>query len=292
MSAGLPGASRPMPGTPITRAGTDGGGIDRTFQRNAELDEVPDGLDHRQRTAGEHAVAPTGDAVTHVDLGTAEGVRPAVEAGAGDRVCHEREPPRGDAPEQSHRVGIEMHAVDDHLQHDVRAHECGTDDAGIAVRERAHGIEHVGDGANAPVEGRVRLGRRRVAVAERDRDATRMEEVDEGERSGKLRCEGDEPDLARLEQALEQRSIRIAPARRRMCPEALRRDERPFEMHPEDAGAAYPGGHGAERADGLGLGGRDERRQIGGHAGLEQRVAGALVRGAVGAGENRCRRIR
>ncbi len=105
---------------------------------------------------GEHAVAPGGRRRRGRRSRRLPRVySPSPEPGAGDRVRHEREAPGGDPPEQAHRVGIEMDAVDDHLQHDVRAHEGRADDAGIAMRERAHRVEDVRDGANAAVERRV-----------------------------------------------------------------------------------------------------------------------------------------
>ena len=203
MSAGLPGARRPIPRNPEYAGRNRRCGIGCALERDAELDEVPDRLDHRQRAAREHAVVPADDAVADVDPDVAECVLAVPEPRAGDRIGHEREASGRDPPEQAHRVGIEMDAVHDHLEHDVRAHEGCTDDAGITMRERAHRVEDVRDGANPPVERRCRLGSRRVAVAERDRDAARLQEVDQPQRTGELGCQCQESHRACPEQAVE-----------------------------------------------------------------------------------------
>ncbi len=70
-----------------------------------------------------------------------------------------------------------------------------------------------------------------------------------------------------------------------MGAEALGREERPLEMDAEDPRALRGQRHGAECRDELLLRRGDQRRQVGGDAGLEQRVAGACVAGRVGVEE-------
>ena len=149
-------------------------------------------------------------AVVDLQVDAAERVVPVTEPGGRDRVGDEREPARRDAPQQPHDVGVEVHAVDDRLHDDVRPHERGADDAGIAVRQRPHRVEDVRDGADAAVEGGVGLGRGRVRVAERDDDSARLERVDELERPGQLGRERHHPHRAGGEEPLEQSQVGVA----------------------------------------------------------------------------------
>lgn len=154
-------------------------GADRLLEGHVDRDEVPHRLDHRQRASGERAVLAAHDVVRHDDLDLPERVRPVTEPGAGDRVGDEGQPAGGDAPEQAHDVRVEVDAVDDRLDDHLGTDECGADDAGVAMRQRSHGVEHVRDRADAPVERRVRLRGGRVRVPERDDDLARVEQVDQ-----------------------------------------------------------------------------------------------------------------
>ena len=86
-----------------------------------------------------------------------------------------------------------------------------------------------------------------------------------------------QPHRARVEQALEERQIGIAPGRGLVRPEPGRREERALEVHAEDPRARLVGRHFAHRCEHLLLGARDQRRQVRGDAALEQRRAGAPV---------------
>ncbi len=151
--------------SPSTRAGNGARGRERVLERHADLDEVPHGLRHRQRAPREDAVLAPHDVVGDDDLGLAQGVRAVADPGAGDRVGDERDPPACGAPEEPDDVRVEVDAVDDRLDDDVRADERRADDPGVAVGERPHRVEDVRDGADATVERGVRLGGRRVACA-------------------------------------------------------------------------------------------------------------------------------
>ena len=71
-----------------------------------------------------------------------------------------------------------------------------------------------------------------------------------------------------------ERRVRVAPCGRQVRAEAARGEEGPFQVGAENARAAEGGRQRLERLDEIGLGRRDERRQVGGDAGLEQSVAG------------------
>ena len=150
-------------------------------------------------------------------------------------------------------------------------------DAGIAVIERAHGVEEVRHGLHAEVEGGVRLGRVRIRVTAGDRDPAPMKEVDERAGAGELGRERDEPHGAGREQTLEQLGVGIAPRRLGVRAEPLRGEERPFEVRAEDVRGPGAVRHLRERRDELLLGRRDERGQVRRDAGLEHRLAGDPV---------------
>ena len=224
------------------RQAEDAGGherrrLDSALERDAELDEVPQGLDHRQRAAREDAVAPTGDAVVDGQVDAAERVVAVAEPGRRDRVGDEREPARGDVPQQPHDVGVEVDAVDDRLHDDVRADERGADDAGVAMSQRSHRVEDMRDGANAAIEGGMGLGRGRVRVPERDDDSPRLEDVDELERPRELGRERHDPHRPGVEEPLEQSQVGIAAIAGGMRAEPARGEERALEVRPEHARA-------------------------------------------------------
>ena len=204
---------------------------------------------------------------------------PVTEPGGGDRVGDEREPARRDAPQQPHDVAVEVHAVDDRLHDHVRPHERRADDAGVAMRQRPHRVEDVGDRANAAIEGGVRLGRSRVRVAEGDDDSPGLEHVDELERPGQLGRERHHPHRTGGDEPLEQSQVGIAAIAGGVGAEPARREERAFEVRPEHARATSGRleRNRAQRGDEIGLAGGDERRLERGHPGLEQRVGGLAV---------------
>ena len=110
---------------------------ERVRERHAERVQVPDRLDHRQRAAREHAVGAAGDAVAHVDLEAAQAVGAVADARAGDRVRDEGHAPAGGLPDELHRLGGEVDAVDDDLHDHVGPRERRAGDARVAMAERA-----------------------------------------------------------------------------------------------------------------------------------------------------------
>ena len=263
-------SSRPSVGRPITCAGTVLAAAERLGQGNAERVQVPDGLDHRQRAAGENAARSAGDAISHLDLEATEQVDAVPEPRPGDRVRHEGHAARGCLPHDPARLFGEVHAVEDDLNDDVVAGERRARKARVTVEEGPHRVEEVGDRARTPVEGLVRLLGRRVGVTARDRDSTREQQSDQLVRALELRGKGHQAHRAGGEQSLEQRNVRIPARVGPVDPEPLLRDERTFEVGTQDSRAAGVDRQCAEGGAELLLRGGDERRQVGGHAGLEQ----------------------
>ena len=106
---------------PEDAGGNERRGLGGPLERDAELDEVPHRLDHRQRAARENPVVAAGDAAVDGQVDAAERIVAVAEAGGRDRVGDEREPARRDAPEQAHDVTVEVDAVDDRLHARRRA---------------------------------------------------------------------------------------------------------------------------------------------------------------------------
>ena len=179
------------------------------------------------------------------------------------------------------RIGSEVNAVEDHLDDHVIRESATPVDAGIAVAERAHGVEEVRDGLHAEVEGRVRLGRVRIRVAAGDRDSAPMQQVDKRAGAWELGRERDEPHRAGCEQALEQLGVGISARSLGMSAEPLRGEEGPLEVRAEDVRALRVVRDLRQRGDELFLGGRDERRQVRRDARLQERLAGDPVAGGV-----------
>src|SRR5262245_13701152 len=143
----------------------------------------------------------------------------------------------------------------------------------------------MGDGSDAAVEGGVRLGVVRVAVAGGDRDPAWDEDVDEVERPGQLGCEREQSNGPGGKDPLEQLDVRVTPCGGRMRPKPPGRDKRALYVRPKDARAASALTYLPERGHQPVLGGGDQRRQVRSDAGLEQRLAGALVARRVGVEE-------
>ena len=104
-------------------------------------------------------------------------------------------------------------------------------------------------------------------------------------RAGELRRERHRAHRAAVEQPLEQRQVGIAARAGDVRPESPRREEGPLEVRPEDARILRLARHLRERGEQRLLGRGDQRRLVGGHAGLEQRLARPAVAGRVGVEE-------
>ena len=247
--------------------------------------QVAHGLDHRERAAGERAGLAAGDPVVDLHVEITQAVRAVVEPGARDGVGHERDPALRCLPHHRRSDGRDVHPVEDQLDDDVGPRKRGADDTRVAVVERAHGVEEVRHAPHAEVEGGVRLLGRGVRVTGGDGDLAPDEPLDDLARARKLRGERDESDGPCVEESIEKLEIRIAAGGSWMDPQAQGREERPFEMHAQDAGPVRRCRHLAEGGEELRLGSGDERGEEGGHAGLEQRVARVAVALAVGGEE-------
>ncbi len=281
-SAGSPTSMRPSSRVAEQPGGSERRRTDRVLDRRAERVQVAHGLDHRQHAAGEHAVRAAHRAFVHLQVELAERRRPVVARCCGDRVGDEDGAFARRLPHRARGLGGEMDAVDDDRDVDVVACERRADDARVAMQQRAHRVEEVGDAAGAGVERGVRLRDGCVGVAERHDDAAREQHVDERARAGELRCERHQPHGAGVEQALEQRQVGVAARRRFVGAETVGREERAFEVHAEDPGpCGIVDRHFAHRREHLLLRARDQRWEIRRHAGLEQRVPSAAVRGGV-----------
>ena len=119
-----------------------------------------------------------------------------------------------------------------------------------------------------------------------------MEQVDQLERAGELGGERHKPHGTRGEQALEQRDIGIPPRAEAVRAEARGGEEGAFEVGAEDPRAVIAVRDRAQRADHVVLGRRDERREVRGDAGLEERLSGGGEAVRVRAEEVDARRTR
>ena len=156
-------------GWPITRAGTARRRVDRVARagRRARGGCAPP----RSSSATLPASTPSGPRATPSRTSTSSPPRlydPSPRPAPAIASVTSATRPRGRPPDEPHRVGGEVDAVDDHLDDHVVAGERRTGDARIAVVERAHRVEEVRDGAHAAVEGGVRLLRGRVRVTAGD----------------------------------------------------------------------------------------------------------------------------
>src|SRR5712691_5514897 len=253
----------------------------RLLDRDAEHVEVPNRFDHRQQAPREHSLGRANCSILDLQRHGAQAVRAPGHARRRNGVRDERDAPGRRTPDDGRRRRREMNPVEDDLDGHVIARERSADDARVAMVERTHRVEEVRDHAGAAIECGVRLLGRRVTVAARHGDAAGDEDVDQLERAGQLRREGHHPHGPRVEQALEESSVGIAPPGRRMGSEPARGEEGTLEVDADDPRPVQLGGNLGERRHELVFLRGDQRRQVRGDARLEQRLAGAAI--AVGA---------
>src|SRR5215208_36984 len=169
----------PADGRGAQHAGRYGSGsLDGVAERDSELMEVPNRVDHRQRAPGKHVVEAARNAVAYLDLRAAEQVRPVAHPRAGDGVRDERDASGRRAPHDLRGLGRKVDAVEDDLDDDVVACQRCTGETWVAVPERPHGVEEVRDAAHATVEGRRRFLGGGVRVPARDGHAAQQQEID------------------------------------------------------------------------------------------------------------------
>ncbi len=216
----------------------------------------------------------------HLQVELAEARRPVVPRRRGDRVGDERRarPPRG-APHGADRLGREVDAVDDDRDEHVVARERRADDARVAVQERPHRVEEMRHAARAAVERGVRLLRRsrRCGRARRRRRARAAGRSARRRPGAPARASSAAPGPASSSRSRSARSgSRRADAS--CVPRRFGDRNGPSRCMPRIARPTdVVDGHLAHRREHLLLGARDQRREIRGHAGLEQRLAGAPV---------------
>ena len=195
--------------------------------------------------AGEHALRPAHGALVHLDVDAAEADEPSLSPAAAIASVTSASRPAA-ARQATGSAGCEVDAVEDELHDDVVARERGTCDPGVAMQERPHRVEQVGDRARAAVERGVRLLRGRVAVAEGDGDAALEERVDSASAPGSsARASSAAPGRSRA--AGRAAHVRVAAGRGQVHAEALGREERALEVGAEDPRAAAAGGNLAQR---------------------------------------------
>ena len=167
-------------------------------RRAGEVLEVADGAVQREDGAGEGfgRGCETAEVAGNFNVETAQGVAAVSHAGGGDAVGDEDGVvwAFGAKPEAD-EFGSDVDAVGDDLGVDLLLVEDGSEDAGFAVVERAHGVEGVGCGGGSGADGGEGLGGGCVGVAERDADAGRGDVGDEVDGSGELGGEGEEADV-------------------------------------------------------------------------------------------------
>ena len=128
-----------------------------------------------------------------------------------------------------------MDAVEDHLHDHVARDERGARKTWLTRSERSHGVEDMRHRLGSARERLARLRGGGVRVSAGDGYPTPAQQLDELERAGELGRQGDMAHRSRLQQAPQQRTVRVAPRLRRMRPQSLGSDERPLEMGAEDS---------------------------------------------------------
>ena len=208
-----------------------------------------DGVDHRQRAARERSRRPAGDAVADLDVELprryAPSSRPAPATASVTSASRPRLPARPSRPSRGRRGSSRGSAGRRRPAGPVPLRRSPG-----PVVERAHRVEQVGDAAHAEVECAVRL--LRVASEWPHETAiSRAAAARSPRRARELRCERDESDGSRVEEALEQIDVRVPPCVGGVDAEAQGREERPFEMRSQDARPVAPSRYlakGCERA--------------------------------------------
>ncbi len=132
-----------------------------------------------------------------------------------------------------------MNAVRDDVGGDAGIGEHGGDDAGIAMRERAHGIEGVGGVASAGSDGALGEGEIGVGMSEADADSAGDGGGDHLEGAIEFGSDGEHADAASggLPEALERFDARREEMLGRMDSATHMADERTFEVNADRGGA-------------------------------------------------------
>ena len=254
---------------------------------DAERVQVPDRLEHRRRRCRRGRRRAPRDAAVDADLDVAEPVAPVAGAGRGDRVGDERDPAGGAAAGR---------------RAPSRARGGARRGSPARRRRRARAPRRRSPGSRWR-SGRIALKRCVTVATPRSKAAAASSAVasvwpqrDDDRASGGGRSAPSAPrqlgrerhvgDQAALEQALEQVAVGVAARRRRRARRAARGERNgPSRWTPRIRAAPIAVGGTSRARDQVLLGRGDQGRLERGHAGLEQRLAGAAVAGRVGASE-------
>lgn len=227
--------------------GLDGGHAEGVGERNAKAEHVTESAIEREGAAGEAALSITADAALNDHFEIAEAVTPVGHSRGGSGVGDQNDflnALRGD--EQANGGIIHMNAIGDQFGCDARIGENGAEHAGIAVRERTHGVEDVRDVAGAAIDGGAGLFVGGVGVAHGDENAALARRIDQFGRAGKLRSQREETELALggFVETFEQADRGGGDVSGGMNATARMTDERTFEMNaqnPRATGGAIGG---------------------------------------------------
>src|SRR5262249_1407648 len=109
---------------------------DRVLEGDTKRMEVADGLDHRQRAAGESARGPARNTVADLDVEVSKAIAAVFDTGTGDGIGDERESSLRSLPDHRRGHRRDVYPVQDQLHDDIRTGEGRSDDTRIAVMER------------------------------------------------------------------------------------------------------------------------------------------------------------
>src|SRR5208282_1453773 len=136
--------------------------------------------------------------------------------------------------EQAHSRFLDVHAIGDEFCGDAGSSEDGADDAGIAVRKRAHGVVHVDRVMRTLMEGGEGLLKGGVGMTYPNNHSGFLRGINARNSSEKFRRDGDDAGMAtsggnKLRQQLGGRQLQPFQG---MNAAAHRADERSFEVDP------------------------------------------------------------
>ncbi|MPM65275.1 hypothetical protein SDC9_112170 [bioreactor metagenome] len=150
-----------------------------------------------ERAAGDRpATGEPRDTVADLDLERPELVVAVVTAGGGHRIRDQDEPAGLEPGDVADDRGVQVHAVGDDLDDHLRSLQQRHDQAGLAVMDRAFGIEQVSGDPRPGVDREVGVGVRRVGVPRGDDDTGLDEVTDSGLAAEPFDGQRDHPDRA------------------------------------------------------------------------------------------------
>ena len=154
------------------------------------------------------------------------------------RVGHERDAAGRGGERDADDLGMQVHAVGDHLERHARVGCRRGDRTRVAVVQAGHRVERVREDRGAGVERGFGLGEVRAGVPDGRGGAGRDDEPDRVERTGQLGRQRHLADGAApgVEQALDRGRLRRAQQRLVVRALVVRVEERSLEVRAEDVG--------------------------------------------------------